>query len=463
MPQLLSRMDDHNWLTPSIADILEQGAAPPGGDGTMRETVIQLQEAFAALETPVRVINVRPTPSYTLFVLQPEIVGRLANRRTITPAELRRSIAQIAEKRKEWRLGFLAQVEDTPEAVGLLMRTEKHHPLSLRRLLIRGSFRDYPSSLAFTLGNTLDQRLIVKDLESAPHLLLVGEQNTRQHLITGLLLTLILLNTPNEIHLSINGQGSEGYGEFVHLPHIVSAKNDLADLLSSVINEGQARIERFYEEGVNQLKTYNERMRDQGKPALPHLLIVLDPLSDDPQIIPMVRDLLVNGAQSGIHLVATVNQSDVLPATLKGLFPVEVFMRSAAPELGEKLKNWHTSLQRFIDAFIIDRTVNEVIPVELCAVTPGEVRASVDYWRSIASQRKQEPAGVITPFAPPSLKQAAMLAAYLGWISHGALRDIFALSETDAAQILQGLQVSGIVENSSDSMCRFIRLAEFPK
>jgi len=77
MPQLFSRMDDANWLTPSIADILDQGATPPGGDGSIRQFMLQLQEELGTLGTPARIVNVRPTPSYTLYVARPDAVGRL--------------------------------------------------------------------------------------------------------------------------------------------------------------------------------------------------------------------------------------------------------------------------------------------------------------------------------------------------------------------------------------------------
>jgi hypothetical protein len=157
----------------------------------------------------------------------------------------------------------------------------------------------------------------------------------------------------------------------------------------------------------------------------------------------------------------SVSSTGEFPPLLKGLFPVEVLMRSAAPELGEKTKNWHTSLQRFVDAFVIDRKTNEINAVELCAIAPGEIRSAVNYWNSI--QRKGA-TGILTPSAAsPSMEQASMLAAYLGWVSIGALRDIFGLSEGDAQTLVQALQAAGIVENSNSSMLRFIRLAERPQ
>lgn len=488
MPQLLSRMDDMNWLTPSIADILDQGAAPPGGDGSMREMVVQLQDDLTALETPARVINVRPTPSYTLFLLQPETVGRIGNRRLITPAELRRSAGQIAEKHKDWRVGFMQQVEDTPEAVGLLVRTDKHRPLSLRRLLIRGAFRDYPSTLAYTLGNTLDQKLIVRDLDETPHLLLVGESSARQHLISSTLLTLTLLNTPGELRIMFAGKGSESYQELAGLPHAlgnrITEAEDLIAILTGLMTEAQSRLDRFYEEGVNLLQVYNNRQHDQGKGGLPRIVVTLDALTDEAfqpaldRLLPIVRDLLVNGSQVGIHLLLAINHLNELPTSLADLITTQVVLRSAAAELSEKVKNWHGSLLRFIDAFVVEG--QDITPVELCAIAPAEIKASVDYWQSVISQRRQDgsqntisgrtgvtglleavPPGAIN--LPNLIQRCTMLAAYLGWLSVGALQDIFAMSESEASSILEQLQSAGILEAGDNPMLRFVRLADRPE
>ncbi|HRF98416.1 MAG TPA: hypothetical protein PLZ51_24585, partial [Aggregatilineales bacterium] len=85
MPQLFSRVDDNHWLTPTIADILEQGSGMPLSEADIREQLTLLQTKLADLDTPVKIIDVLPTPSYTLFIAKPESVGRLGNRRTVTP------------------------------------------------------------------------------------------------------------------------------------------------------------------------------------------------------------------------------------------------------------------------------------------------------------------------------------------------------------------------------------------
>src|SRR5687768_16415202 len=98
MPELYSRMDNVNWLTPAIADILDQGANPPGGtgSGSIREHMLTIQRELSDLETPARIVNVRSSPSYHLFVARPEMVGRMGNRSQVTPEAIEKSIEKIA-------------------------------------------------------------------------------------------------------------------------------------------------------------------------------------------------------------------------------------------------------------------------------------------------------------------------------------------------------------------------------
>lgn len=486
MPQLFSRMDDSNWLTPSIADILDQGAAPPGGDGTIREQIMVLQNDLTALETPARVVNVRATPSYTLFILQPETVGRLGNRRTVTFQEIRRSAGQISDKHKEWRLGFMPQVEDTPDSCGIMVRTEQHRPLSLRRLLVRGTFRDYPSTLAFPLGSTLEQRLIVNDIQNVGHMLVVGEGNARQHCISSIVLTLILFNTPSEIRTVLMGESSSAYSALqdaahAYKPHIAIAE-DAARTLTELSAEAQRRLEAFYEEGVNVFNAYNNRLRDQGKPGFSRIITVVDSLSDAAlqsqadSILTPLRELLLNGAEVGIHVIYSVNSLEELPESLKGLTSTQIWMRSAAGDVGDRVKNFHSSLLRFVDAFVVETATDTVIPVELCAVSPEEIAASVGYWKQVMSNRSQEIGADSqraatgeqllvnrrAPLAGSIDERASMLAAYLGWLSVGALHDIFGLSNGEATETIAKLQESGVIESGDGGMFRFIRLADAP-
>lgn len=506
MPQLFSRMDDMNWLTPAIADILDQGATPPGGDGSTREQMLTLQRELAEFSAPARVSNTRPTPSYTLFALQPEGgTGWLGGgRRSVGMNELRRAVSQIAERHKEWKIGFMPRIDPTVDSPAILLRTDQHRPLSLRRLLVQSQFRNHPSNFAFTLGLTLDQQLIVRDLEQIEHLMIVGEGNARHHLTSSILLTLLAFNTPSEMRLIMAGDGTERYEPLATLPHStgkpIRSSERITRLLDGMTSEAQRRLNVFYEEGVNLFDSYNARLREQKRQAIPRILIVLDALSDEPfkadyrRLISQVRDLLLNGAQVGIHLIVAFNAPESIPAELNGIIRTTVYLRSSAPNLSDKLEHFHNSLLRFVDAFVIEEAGERVYPVELCAVSAQEIANTRLYWQNAQAHRQGDETqesgltGILPPLpapmpeieqvievseslpfnepepeAHPYSQRAALLAAYLGWLSVNALCDIYDIPDTAAEAIISALQNDGIIERGSASgMYRFVRLGEPP-
>lgn len=484
MPQPSSRIDaTSKWLTPSIADILDQSAPPPNNETALREMIGQIQEEFTALQTPAKVINIRPTPSYTLFILQPDVVGWLGTRR-ITPLELRRSAGQIAERRKDWRVGFLPKVNDAADAVGLLVRTDRHRPLSLRRVLFRSSFRDALAPHSFTLGTTLDEQVIVRNLNTTPHLLIIGESSARQHLMSSLLLTFSLFNTPSELLMVTAGSDGDYYAALNELPHLMQAVGSTPENFERALQAVADEMHNRYDQAAGRppnFEAYNTQRSDLGSTRLARIIVTLDPLTDEKfasvmsSTTPVLRDILINGAQVGIHVIAAVDKRSDLPSSLKDLFPSQVYLRSAAPtDFVNLVRNWHNSLLRFTDAFLIDGQQGEVIPVELSAVSLAELRSAVTYWQSVRAQRGSETLSNLVrdvrdtgeysaaPVPLDSLidQRAAVLAAYLGWLSVSALRDIYGIGDNEAAQILQNLQASGVIESGASPMLRFIRLAE---
>ena len=527
MPQLLSRMDDMNWLTPSIAEILEQGATPPGGDGSMRDQQITLQKRFAELETPARITNIRPFPSYTLFIAKPEMIGRLGlggNRRTVTSTELRKSLGQIAEEHPEWKLGYLPNVQDDDETVGILLRTENHSPLSLRRMLVRTSFRDNRSSMAFVAGNTLEQRLLVHDLANIGNLLVIGSDNAKQHFMQSMLLTFTSMNTPSELRLVITGEETEYHKRFTYIPHaigrIMMPPKEGKRLLEGLNKELTRRQGLFEEYGFADIDEYNARLKEEHETIIPRILVVIDSMSSPSWQevrdvwVPPLTNLLEDNGTHGIHIIMTADklQAPDVPGAFEDIIPLKIIMRSSATSQTDTLKNFHNSLLRFVDAIIVDTSEEEhkVTPVELCAITDQEIQNAVNYWREAANVRNQETESVevsgktgvtgvlkrvdtgtlavrvetektvnvaqetpkhseppriethATHVQMPSFQQVQALAAYLGWIGVGPLQDVFGMSPQDAHKALAVLKREGIVESTDSPTPRFIRLKDYP-
>lgn len=583
MPELFSRMDNLNWLTPSIADILDQGSTPPGGDGSIRDRMLTIQQELEHLDTPAKIVNVRSTPSYTLYVARPENIGRTGNRRTISANEIKQSIKQIADNHKDWLLGFMPQLRQDDSAVGILLRTDEHRPVSLRRLLVRSTFRKHTSALAFVLGITLEQKLLVESIDAIGHMLVVGNDNAKQHFIRSTLLTLIMLNTPSELRVAIAGESSEAYKYLVGAPHalgrILTSPTDGQRLIDGLVKEIQRRKQSIQDEGVANIEEYNSLVNPQGKTTLPRIVLILDSLTDETWI--ETRDkwsislntLIDEGTTVGIHLIITIDDEANfdIPSRLQKHINLKVITRASSKDISTQIPDFHASLLRFVDAFVIDPNQDEnITPVELCAISNSEIKNVVEYWRNTSKQRYQEMqaskssqqtgvTGVLTP--PPELEkyealpptpptpakpsvatlaratqklgkdlstvvqqsktvatiqvetdaqpdkepkiedvsenvtqsevtaqpspaiepdipekglsviemddevtiqfeQAVALTAYLGWISKGALCDIFYISIEQAEDIIQQLKQQQIVEDANYPTLRFIRVAQ---
>lgn len=498
MPQLYSRVDDNHWLTPTIADILEQGSGMPLSEADIREQMTALQTKLAELETPIKVIDVLPTPSYTLFIAKLESIGRLGNRRTVTPNEIRKSIGQLAEENRQWKLGFIPSAPENPDAIGILLRTENHTPLNLRRLMLRNAFRDTSSTLAMVLGNTLTQQLVLHDLSTLDGLLVIGTEGAKFHVVQNTLFLLTLLNTPSEVRISVAGESSTALKPILNVPHllgkILTEPDDGVKLIDGFIKEADRRRAGFSEANVTTFDAYNAYLRSNQKPALPRIILVLDSVSDerwmqskDRWVAPL-QALLQDSAKIGIHVIMTAGQLDNshVPNALQALFPIKILSRNAAGKYPEKIENFHGSLMRFIDAFVV--IGEEATPIEVSAVSQEEIQRATIYWQNALQTRKGE-----TPQSPISgktgmtqllkmpadarsqailnslpsvmpmtiLYQARALTAYLGWIGMGPLQDVLALNAQEAKEVIEALKTSGIVENNDAPTLRFVRLADF--
>ena len=530
MPELYSRMDNNNWLTPSVAEILDQISNPSNAEGSTREQMLSLQRELNDLETPARIVNVRSLPSYNLFVARPEVVGRIGNRRTITPNEIKKSLAKIAENHSDWSLGFMPKIPDEENGIGILLRTQKHRPLSLRRLMVRAPYRNHSSASALALGISLEQGLVIQDIVDIGNLCLIGLENSKVTLIKSLLLTLLLLNTPSEWRFAFIGKDAEPYRPFTYAPHALGRWLGEFEhgkrLLDGLLKEVQRRRDLLTQANLASLIEYNRLQAENNALELPRVLIVLDALHDSEWLetqeawLDNLVFLLQEGSRCGIHFIFTLPDTKSFPD-----FPSyargSIVSRALGRERTEKLENFHPSLLRFIDGIWLNNTGKEVIPIEFPSVTSDEINKTVDYWQQYAQQRQHEgntppvsaktgvtglldtrtmamppvperptPQTILraasalggdleylhtsptttTPSTPTNpifvtssilddvtlIQRSKALAAYLGWLSVGALHDVMGISTEDAQTLITAFKAQGVLEQSDSPSPRFL-------
>jgi len=213
-----------------------------------------------------------------------------------------------------------------------------------------------------------------------------------------------MLNTPAEVRVALTGQSSDAYKYLVGAPHalgrILTEPVEGRRLIDGLVKEIQRRQQSFKDENVNNIADYNSSVQEQGKAQLPRIILVIDSLSDEHWQIEhknwsdSITQLLVNGKQAGIHLILATEDEEKLDLPTRALneISVKVVTRAYSTDLSSDIPDFHASLLRFIDAFVIDKNDNKnsIVPIELCAISNTEIKNVVDYWRQMSKQRFQE-------------------------------------------------------------------------
>jgi len=505
MPQLISHWDAFGWQTPNVQEVLVTPVKKQDRTAQLRSLSTVIVRKCAELGAPVRLKDVEAFASHVRYHLVPDKVGE----RPVTLADLERIFPQILPELNTNTAQLVMLRRDDP-TISLLARTAANHPLSLSELLQQKTFTDAIPYTSFALGVDLDHNAIVRDLSQDGHLLLVGASVARLHLQLGIALTLILFNSPQYLRIGLVGDDTSHFRLLTGSPHvlgnIITNTRGVRRLFDGLLKHHQQRRGLFEEQGVETLDAYNKlAISDKALKPLPRLVILLDTValhdwhrSQDTWMTPLLQ-LLGKSAEVGIHIIMTSRSLDLqtLPERISSAFSQRIIMRSALSQLEGRYKLPAYIPLEFVDAILLSKENGMPMGVEMAAVSEGEITRTVNYWAQMKKRRaadlenKGQPAytgntGLLTLRAdmlPPPVNEntpseastraipvisdgvvasAQALAAYLGWLSAGPLRDVLHLSTEEAEEtinILRGIQV---LEPGEGPVYRFARLADVP-
>ncbi len=501
MPELLTRTDDAGWMTPAIAEVLLPLPPLPYNEAYLSEQAKTIMRELEGAEAPAQVIGRVPLPSHTLFALQPGEVGRRRERRPVTVEEIRAALPRLSQALEAEAIGVLPRLRRAPDAVGLLVRGADHRPLALRTLLAQPGFQEHPSTTALALGLDLEHTVVVHDLRTLPHLLVVGAGAPKAHYLHSLLTNLMLFNTPAELQVALVGSDPSMLQPYADSPHLMGrplrGPEEGKTALQQIIKDIARRESLFEAEAVADLHAHNVRALNAGEEALPVTLLVVDALSDPDWAAardgwgPVLSRILARGPAVGVHMLAVSQSSDALPPPVLDPFGGWLVLRTAPGEI-EKLPPLPEMPLRFVDALLVQE--DGITAVEQCTAAPDEVLAVVDYWQQAAAKQHGAAPGTgplaapgTGPLAEPEpyismevgapqrvaseaemmqeviLPRARALGAYLGWLSTGPLRDVLGLTDQQAENVMEQLRSEGLLAPKIAPTQRFQRLEPPPE
>lgn len=497
MPQLISHRDGFGWQTPNVTDILEGAADNRDKTGQLRLVATSMVRRLAEMGAPVRLKRVEPLISHTRYHLQLDKVGPRGQEREVTVEDLRRLLPQIMPELE----GQASELIESPDGnVTLFLRTQAHQPLRMASLLYQKTFLQTPSYTMLALGADLQQKVVVRDLTALKHLLIIGTSNTRLHLQSGIALTLALLNSPSYLRIGLVGDDTSHFRHLTGSPHvlgeIVSNTRYFCRLLDGLVKHLGQRRHIFAKQNVTSLDQYNKQaLSIRSLKPLPRILLLVDTvaLKDwrnfQDQWLVTLHALLNKGPEYGVHVIMTVPDDHSAPDRINRLFENRILLRSAIA----RSTLTSTLPLNFIDSLLTQKD-GDMLPLELPLVAEVELTRLVTYWQNIKNRRVAEmqekgapvptgATGLLTlredmlpqtnllksslesepPMIDDTLVAAAQaLAAYIGWLGIGPLRDVLQLSVAESEETLRILRTMSVLEPGDGPVWRFVRLVDPP-
>ncbi len=219
-------------------------------------------------------------------------------------------------------------------AVGIEVPNKEQQSVYLRTVLESDQFKNFPSKLAFALGQDIAGNAVVTDIAKMPHLLIAGATGSGKSVCINTLITSIIYKAkPDEVKLILIDPKVVELNVYNGIPHlmipVVTDPKKAAGALNWAVREMLARYNLFAENLVRDINGYNAMKTEKGETDLmPKIVIIIDELADLMMASPKeVEDSIQRLAQmaraAGIHLIiATQRPSvDVITGVIKANIP----------------------------------------------------------------------------------------------------------------------------------------------
>lgn len=220
-------------------------------------------------------------------------------------------------------------------AVGIEVPNKEAQSVYLRSVLESKEFQEFPSKLAFALGEDIAGNAVVADISKMPHLLIAGATGSGKSVCINTLITSILYKAdPKEVKLLLVDPKVVELSVYNGIPHllipVVTDPKKASAALNWAVREMLARYQDFAEHNVRDIKGFNAMKKEKGETdsLMPQIVIIIDELADLMMAAPgEVEDSICRLAQmaraAGMHLIiATQRPSvDVITGVIKANIP----------------------------------------------------------------------------------------------------------------------------------------------
>lgn len=289
-------------------------------------------------------------------------------------------------------------------AIGVEVPTSTRTMVTLREMAESLEFHDNASPLRVALGRDVAGNAVYTDLTRMPHLLIGGATNSGKSIcLAGIIMSLILRNTPKELRLVMIDPKRVELTFFEGLPHlmypVVKDVKEAPAVLRAVWREMDRRYDKFSERGVRNIDGWNGKVGPEEK--MPYLVVIIDELADlmiqaANEVETSICRLAQLARATGIHIViATQRPSvDVITGTIKANISSRIAF-AVSSQIDSRTILDQAGAEKLIgkgDMLFLPIDANKPVRIQGCFVGEKEIQEVCGFWRD-----QEKPHYTLTP------------------------------------------------------------------
>lgn len=389
-------------------DLLKRPVSSKVGQGgaDMAEQARVLEETLASFGVSATVDNMIKGPTVTRFEVHPAAgvkVSRIVSLQDDLALNLRAKSLRIE-----------APIPGKA-AVGIEISNDTTSAVYLREVLESKEFTTAKSKVTVGLGKNVSGGSVVANLKSMPHLLIAGATGSGKSVcINSIILSLLYKADPDEVKLILVDPKVVELSNYNGIPHllipVVTEPAKASAALGWAVGEMNERYNKFAEESVRDLESYNETVRANGEEekVMPQIVIIIDELADLIMAAQnAVEDSICRLAQkaraAGMHMViATQRPSvDVITGVIKANVPSRIAF-AVSSQVDSRTILDMAGAEKLVgkgDMLFYPQGMPKPERVQGCFVSDEEVNKVIDFLKKNVSEGVQYNSDVINAMA----------------------------------------------------------------
>lgn len=432
-----------------------------------------LENTLANFNVQAKVVGVTKGPSVTRFEIQPQAGVKVSKVTSLTD-DIKLSLSA-----KDIRIEAPIPGRN---AIGIEVPNNISDPVFIREILRSGEFQNNPSPLTVAMGLDIAGKPVVTDIQKMPHGLIAGATGSGKSVcINSILISIMFKATPDEVKLMLVDPKMVELAPYNDIPHLVTPvitdAKQATIALKWAVEEMERRYELFVQNGVRDIKRYNEVMKkeEDESPAMPYIVIIIDELADLMMVSPQdVEEAICRIAQKaracGIHLlVATQRPSvDVITGLIKANIPTRIAF-SVSSQADSRTIIDSGGAERLLgkgDMLLFENGASKPVRVQGNFVSDEEIDRVIDL---VKKERKPnylfDKAQLIKTFEAADqeddlFEEACYYVLEQGGASSSSLQRRFRIGFNRAARLIEMMEARGIISEAMGSKPRNVLISE---